>query len=702
MKTILYLFVALVLVPMCNYAQHRGSHKTNLSNRQSLTRCATHEKMMEIRALDPDFDHKQMVQEQLLQNWIKNNYHQKASLKIVLTVPVVVQLWVNATTVSDARVLEQIDVLNKDYRRLNTDTINTPTSFKSIAADCEIEFCLATKDPQGNATSGIVRKTVGGTPTTSDLWAPSQYLNLLVYNLGGGTLGFTYLPSSNPNQGVHISYQYFGKTGASAPFNKGRTATHEVGHWFNLEHINGDANCGNDNVGDTPTQDQLHYGCFSAPYHTNICGAGTSPNGEMYMNYMDYTDDNCMNMFSSGQKTRMIAAINQYRPGLLNNGKCAPATPITDAGIQSIITPVGTLCSDSITPQVVLKNFGNVTITSCNINYKTDTNPASAFSWTGTLAAFATTNVLLPSLPTYNGNHTFTAFTSNPNGTTDSTAANDTLSGTFTINTIGQSLPFAEGFENPNFVPAGWELNNPDGAATWERTTVAAQAGLASVYVNNLNYNSNGQKDEIRTPGLNLSSVSNPALTFYVAYRLYTSPTASPNWSDTLEVLISTDCGVNYSSVYKKFSTQLTTLTPAFDTAEFVPDSSNWRMETVSLANYSSATNAMLKFRNITDFENNLYLDNINIAGLTSAGESALVPAITLYPNPTTGKFLITVAGSNISSIEILNVLGYVPYKQKFSSQPDNYLVESDFKSGIYFVKITMGENVIVKKIILN
>ncbi|MBL4651313.1 MAG: PKD domain-containing protein [Flavobacteriales bacterium] len=288
-------------------------------------RCNTTQVMEELRAQDSTaFDANKIQQEQILQDWIANNYAAFSAQRAVITIPVVVQIWENTSTVSDNNVYEQLQTLNEDFRRLNADASNTPSIFSAVAADCEIEFCLANVDPNGNATTGIIRQTVGGSPSGSELWDATKYLNLFVYGIGGGTLGFTQLASGNANYAVHIGTGYFGKTGASAPYNLGRTATHEVGHWLNLEHMWGSGSCGNDFVSDTPPQagDGMitpgsNSGCKSHPHQANSCTG--NPDGEMFMNYMDYVNDNCMNMFSSGQKTRMISAINVYRPGLLSS-----------------------------------------------------------------------------------------------------------------------------------------------------------------------------------------------------------------------------------------------------------------------------------------------------------------------------------------------------------------------------------------------
>ena len=240
----------------------------------------------------------------------------------VITIPVVVHVLYNtaAENISDAQVLSQLAVLNEDFRKLNADRSQTPAAFTGVAADIGIEFKLATRDPSGRATNGIDRKA---TKTRSwgsndamknskrggaDAWPAGQYLNMWVCNLGQGLLGYAQFPGGPAStDGVVMLYSAFGSRakapgGAySAPYDLGRTAPHEVGHWLNLRHIWGDASCGNDLVADTPTQQTSNYGCPTFPK------VSCSNQGDMSMNYMDYTNDACMYLFSSGQSARMNA-----------------------------------------------------------------------------------------------------------------------------------------------------------------------------------------------------------------------------------------------------------------------------------------------------------------------------------------------------------------------------------------------------------
>lgn len=251
----------------------------------------------------------------------------------IIRIPVVVHVVYNTPVqnVSDEQINSQMVVLNQDFRSLNADIVNVPGVFQDRIGDARVEFTLATVDPQGNPTNGIVRvptnvteftlaadnvkfTTVGG----SDAWPSDKYLNMWVCNLESGLLGYAQFPGGPADtDGVVIDFQAFGTTGtATPPFHLGRTATHEVGHWLNLFHIwgdDGDACTGSDLVDDTPNQAGPNFGCPTFPHIT--CSNG--PNGDMFMNYMDYGDDPCIIMFSMGQADRMDACLQGPRSSFL-------------------------------------------------------------------------------------------------------------------------------------------------------------------------------------------------------------------------------------------------------------------------------------------------------------------------------------------------------------------------------------------------
>ena len=303
--------------------------------------CGTMQHLDEIRQRDPGVDNRMDVENLDIKHWISNNTSSSKSMPNIITIPVVVHvIYKNSSqNISDAQIFSQIDILNEDFRMNNSDASSIPSAFAGAAADCEIEFCLAVRDPNGNVTTGITRtytttssfsgytsmkySSTGG----QDAWNTSDYLNIWVCNLASGLLGFATFPGGNSStDGVVCDYAYFGNTGtATSPYDLGRTATHEVGHWLNLYHIWGDSYCGNDYVSDTPKHEESNYGCPSYP-HASSC-SGTGSTGEMFMNYMDYTNDACMFMFSSGQKNRMRATLNGSRSSLLSSLGCQVVYP---------------------------------------------------------------------------------------------------------------------------------------------------------------------------------------------------------------------------------------------------------------------------------------------------------------------------------------------------------------------------------------
>ncbi|MBX3427561.1 MAG: zinc metalloprotease [Pirellulales bacterium] len=235
-----------------------------------------------------------------------------------------------AENISDAQIKSQIDVLNKDFRAKNSDRSKTPPVWKGLTSDAMVEFSLATKDPSGKATTGITRTSTstdgfgdddnvkftqrGGI----DAWPTNKYLNIWVCQLRGGLLGYAQFPGGpKATDGVVILSTAFGTKGtARAPFNKGRTTTHEIGHYLNLRHIWGDTeDCsGTDLVADTPNAVTPNYGKPTFPHVS--CHNG--PHGDMFMNYMDYVDDDAMFMFTTGQVARMRMTLDGPRKSLVS------------------------------------------------------------------------------------------------------------------------------------------------------------------------------------------------------------------------------------------------------------------------------------------------------------------------------------------------------------------------------------------------
>ncbi len=299
-------FLSVVVVLLLFSCQNEETGSTNLTTSAVAKRsCATQEVLEAQLKADPTLA--------LRMNQIEA-FSQKALLsgRLVngkIEIPVVVNVLYRTASenISLAQIQSQIDVLNQDYNATNTDFNSVPSLFSGVAANIGISFVLETVNRKATTktswgTRDAMKKTKqGGLDPTS----PTTKLNMWACTIGGGILGYAQFPGgSSSTDGVVIDSKYFGLSDASSyPYNLGRTATHEVGHWMNLRHIWGDANCGSDLVSDTPTHDSANYGVPTYP-HLSTC---TGTPVEMTMNYMDYTDDRGMYMFSNGQKSRIAA-----------------------------------------------------------------------------------------------------------------------------------------------------------------------------------------------------------------------------------------------------------------------------------------------------------------------------------------------------------------------------------------------------------
>ncbi len=243
-----------------------------------------------------------------------------AKVKLV-TIKTVVNVVYKTTeqNISDAQIKSQFKAMNKDFRATNPDRNQTPTPWKGLVSDVRLQFKLVKVTRTNTTKSGfgvddaVKKASTGGIAPFS----PKTHLNLWVCALTGGLLGYAQFPGGpEATDGVVINYRAFGTIGTvEAPFDKGRTATHEIGHYFNLRHIWGDTpDCsGSDMVADTPNCAGPNFGTPSWPVVT--CNNG--PNGDMFMNYMDYTDDKAMFMFTAQQVIRMRTALDTLRSGLI-------------------------------------------------------------------------------------------------------------------------------------------------------------------------------------------------------------------------------------------------------------------------------------------------------------------------------------------------------------------------------------------------
>ncbi len=302
-----------LLMWSCNDDQLSINEDAENAQLVSERQCFSHQMLEEQIAADPTRAERIAEIERFTEEYLRNHpEHRSGSL---ITIPVVVNVLyrTNAENISDAQIQTQIDVLNADFGATNSDIGGVPSLFTGVkAGDTGIAFELvginrkSTTKRNWRLNDDMKKANKGGIAPTS----PTTTLNIWSCVLASGYLGYAQFPGGPAStDGVVITTTAFGTIGtAAAPFNKGRTGTHEVGHWLNLRHIWGDATCGSDLVSDTPTHNTANYGCPAANHKSTCSGTPI----EMTMNYMDYTDDACMFMFSQGQKTRMAAV---FAPG---------------------------------------------------------------------------------------------------------------------------------------------------------------------------------------------------------------------------------------------------------------------------------------------------------------------------------------------------------------------------------------------------
>jgi hypothetical protein len=671
-------------------------------------------------------------------------------MMVQYTIPVVFHIIHGGTAVgaginiSQAQIIDQINILNADYKSAGLNNSLCPAAFTSVKADCEITFCLATKDPTGavlaepgihrvayTSISGLSAPGAGYSQSTCDniikpatIWNPIRYFNVWVTALGGGLLGYATFPvgttiscisgtGSSTTDGVVCGSQYIGSIGSAstaAPYNKGRTLVHEAGHWLGLRHINGDANCGNDCVSDTPTQDALHGGCISSatPYHVNVCGAGSSPNGEMTMNYMDYTDDACMYMFTLGQKARMQQCMVE---GTYRNQLSASAA---------------TLCSTGPTAPTAAFNMASTTCTGSPVNTTNSSfgNPTPTYSWSSVSSTGVTFNpgvtATSPTITFANpGTYTITCKATNSVGTNStskvitvttcsapSIACNDTLSNFKTTDTLylynaspgyvaGNNgygdIEKAEYYSNTG-IPAGTKVMG--GIALFYKHATANIGTHGTTVLNFRMYNGN-----------NVTGPSGAALITHTnsITNILAAATATTN------VSYCGDPAIGYSTaIIRPYSYNFTTaqtISGGFLLGVSLPTSgSDTAVVFMTSGNTATASTAWEKWNDNTwhpfnDGTSNTWQLNSSVAILPKLAcpseiwnPNGISGNIAIFPNPSNGvfNFAVTMPFASDLNFTVTNSIGQVVYT-KVEKNVTNSVLGLDLShlsKGIYFVNI--------------
>ncbi|WP_422359174.1 choice-of-anchor J domain-containing protein [Reichenbachiella sp.] len=595
----------------------------------------------------------QQEQKTQFENWLKQRIFEKQIIKqkrigrtyseTVYEIPVVVHV-VHRSSESEGtmgnipqeQIISQINTLNEDFRRMNADKVNTPSDFEDAAADVKVEFVLAKRDPEGLPTDGIVR-VVGNQDSftindaeelaANSYWPAEEYLNIWVANLSGGLLGFAKFPVSNepgmdndPNlnrliDGVYVDYEYFGTGYNADDFSKGRTLVHEVGHWLGLRHIWGDGGCGVDDFcDDTPIQGSSSSGC------PDVSQTSCSTT-DMFQNYMDYTDDVCMNLFTTcqGDRMRTVLENSPRRKELLTSlGKVDAVQVVNDLGIRSIVSPTFGNCDLEFSPQLEVRNYGTNDITGFSIEILLDGELVVTDSYNETLNPLQSIFVNSSEISIQSDIDEISIKIASVNGGTDGNTDNDCES-IITFFPSAQVAPLAEDFEGTDeAITDLWKTkNNNSNTSAW--TVGTAPNVIAENKAAILNYfgsaaGSFGELDYFLSPVFDLTGLSTADLRFKYAYANH--PTF---YSDALTVVVSTDCGATFppeNILFEKVGADLSTAPET--SASFTPmDQSDWNEIDINFGEFASQE-VVIAFIGSNGGGNNLYLDDIQIYSSTA------------------------------------------------------------------------------------
>ncbi|MEY3444560.1 MAG: hypothetical protein RLZZ519_2841 [Bacteroidota bacterium] len=617
----------------------------------------------------------------------------------------------NVSLISDDRVQSQIDVLNEDFGKYNADTTLIPLEFQSVAANCNIRFCLATIDPNGCPTNGINRVVdpILAIHNMNDeallkgavQWDPHRYLNIWVpVTIEDGILGYATFPDwlgfDPGSDGVVITGTSFGR-GFGTPagsYNLGRTGTHEVGHWLGLYHTF-DGSCSGmspqncisqgDRVCDTPPTANANFGC---PNVQNSCNESPIDANDQTMNYMDYTDDRCMQMFSWGQLLRIDSYLNSDRALIWSDSN------LTLTGCDGTVSP-------GCQPTAAFDQDNRVVCLGQPVQF-TDrsTGPATGWNWTfqgGTPnASTAQDPVVAWSQP---GTYNVTLHVTNQIGA-------DSIIRTSAVYVAAATMaPFSENFEITTGLPLGWDETSESDQWHWVGSGNAASLGARSVMAQNYSQLAPRVKQDLISAPYDLAGISAPVLTFDYAYKRKGSFII-----DSLQLWVSDDCGDTWQKIWEKGGNGLATTGGFQANAPFVPTISQWRSDTVSLAAFSTATELRLKFRSIGGNSQNIYLDNLNLGLLVNAtAQSEGGNAIRIVPNPSVEVPAIFFQSQHAGKMEavLTNVQGLEVYKwpaQKFAVGENSLEIPTSvwggMPAGLYFLRWMDGQAATTSKLV--
>ena len=679
--------------------------------------CNTTERQNEWFSKHPElkeiFDQQQQAASDLDKEAYKTGYNlagKSASSAGNYTVPVVFHILHvgGAENISDAQVMDAVSILTRDFNTANADTSSVVIQFKHLIGNAHFDFMLATKDPNGNCTNGIIRHFDANTDWSGNLsnyaytWPPSRYLNVyVVRTMGGGAAGYTYLPGSGiptAMDAVVILNSYVGSIGSGTQYTS-RALTHEVGHWFNLPHVWGGTNqpgvaCGDDGVSDTP----ISKGYSSCNLNNSIiCTPGVVENVQ---NYMEYAY--CQRMYTIGQAFRMTTSMNSPTNGRNN------ISSVSNLAFTGITSPGAGCIPD-------LSLGASPSYTACagrtlSLNSFTFNADPTNYLWTADNGASITNPTVAntPVLFTNTGVTHVSCQVSNANGSTTKTIA------IWVVSSITQiTSNHSESFEGSTIAPpALWKLISPTSASKkWEIMNGAASAGNISMYAPGDSLNPNAIVI-LESPSYDFKNNPGAVFSFKYAYQM-----ASATNKDIFKVQASKDCGGTWSDVWVPSNTYLALNTGGVSPDVYYPANSDWQLKNVTeqpqFNFFASAENVLIRFYFQEDvggmgFGNRFYLDEVNLTIPVGINELTKSVGFNVYPNPTSNNFNLSFHLSDASKIkyQLTSITGAVLVSEDektYSEGAHEIRINANpqLSTGIYFMNLQVNGVKMSKKIIV-
>lgn len=658
---------------------------------QNIIKCHTDEYQAERELADATIATRRAEAEAAIQSKIAS-FQKDGAESVLNTIPVVVHIMYATSddNITDEQVHDALAVLNEDMRKLNADASNVRSIFAGVQADMEVEFKLAKIDPSGNCTNGITRThtplslAANNNVKALNAWPNNKYLNIWVVNFidrnappGSLILGYSAFPYNGipaTEDGIVIRHDQMGRIGTAV--SNGRTLTHEVGHWLNLYHTFQSGCNGGDQCADTPPVASASSGCN---YNQNTCSNDSPDLVDMIENYMDYSNDVCMNTFTQDQKTRAKAVLGiSYMRGNITSAANLVATGVNQTSYTCDPDAEFYFNKTYICEGESMTFYDNSAYAGTATKSWEFINGSNVQTASGDSVTIAFTNP---------GDYTV-KLTINANGKSDT----ETQQGAFRVwqtNNSYYTNQFAADFET-NLPNATWLAEDVDAdGVTWETTDYAKQAGLKSVYVHNFNAISGGQDELISAP-IVLNNVPSATLKFH-----YASSRINSNTGDQLRIWVSKDCGETW--ILRRFLNAAALMTTSnFVTSDFYPKSNEWVQTTVGLNPDITAPYILVKFQFLGGGGNNFFLDNAFIDFGIGIEEQALdFNNNFLVPNPasTTSDVYFSMNNSGNIEFSVIDLQGREVFNsglKNFEAGDHQYsLPVYQWNAGVYFVRMT-------------